>query len=232
MKKEKQDYSRSSLLLRSIALILLGIIGFGTLLFATAGTFRYWNTWLFLAAFFVPDTLLIIYLFINDQELLRKRLDSGENEKIQRIISLLYRLTGVVIMVLSGLDYRFGLSELPLPVIIGAAVIMVFGFTLSGVVMRQNRFASRTIEIQNGQKVIDTGLYSVIRHPMYLAGLLLYCPMPLVLDSVYVFILALILTPLLLVIRILNEEKVLKEQLEGYEEYMRKVPYRIIPFIW
>lgn len=232
MKKEKQKYSRSSLLLRSIALILLGIIGFGTLLFSSAGTFRYWNTWLFLAAFFIPDTLLIIYLFINDEELLRKRLGSGENEKIQRIFNLLYRLTGVVIMVLSGLDYRFGLSELPLPTIIGSAVIMVFGFSLSGVVMHQNRFASRTIEIQKGQKVIDTGLYSVIRHPMYLAGLLLYCPMALVLDSFYVFILALILTPLLLVIRILNEEKVLKERLEGYEEYMRKVPYRIIPLIW
>lgn len=232
MTKEKQDYSGSSLLIRSITLILLGFVSFGTLLFVSAGTFGYWNTWLFLAAFFVPDTLLIIYLFIKDQELLRKRLDSGEKEKIQRLFSLLYRMTGVLIMVLSGLDYRFGLSQLPLPIIIAAAVLMVAGFLLSGVVMRQNSFASRTIEIQEGQKVIDTGLYSVIRHPMYLAGLLLYCPMPLVLDSLYVFIPALILTPLLFVIRILNEEKVLREQLEGYEEYMRKVPYRIIPYIW
>lgn len=232
MKKEKQDYSGYSLLVRSIVLIFLGIIGFGTLLFVSAGTFRYWNTWLFLAAFFVPDTLLILYLFINDQELLRKRLDSGEKEKIQRLFSLLYRVTGVLIMVLSGLDYRFGLSKMPLPIIIAAALIMVFGFSLSGVVMRQNRFASRTIEVQNGQKVIDTGLYSVIRHPMYLAGLLLYCPMPLVLDSLYVFILAMVLTPLLFVLRIHNEEKVLMEELEGYEEYMRKVPYRIIPYIW
>ncbi|MBI9098138.1 MAG: isoprenylcysteine carboxylmethyltransferase family protein [Spirochaetaceae bacterium] len=232
MNDKKQNKSKYSLMIKSIILILLGITGFGSLLFISAGTFRYWNTWLFLAAFFIPDILLIIYLFFKDPELLRKRLNSDEKEKVQALVSLLYRLTGVLVMLLSGLNYRFGWSEVPIPAVIGAAVIMVLGFSLSGVVMRQNRFASRTIEIQNGQKVIDTGLYSVIRHPMYLSGLLLYCPMPLVLGSVYVFILTLIITPFLMAIRILNEEKVLKEQLAGYEEYMQKVPYRMIPFIW
>ena len=232
MNDNSRNKSRRALLIKSTILILLGIAGFGSLLFVSAGTFRYWNTWLFLAAFFIPDLLIVIYLYLEDPELLRKRLNSNEKEKIQIIVSFLYRLTGVAIMLLSGLDYRFDWSNVPLPVVFGAAVIMVAGFSLSGVVMHQNRFASRTIEIQNGQKIIDTGLYSVIRHPMYLSGLLLYCPMPLVLGSIYVFILALLVTPLLLIIRIINEEEVLKEQLEGYEEYMQKVPYRMIPFIW
>jgi protein-S-isoprenylcysteine O-methyltransferase Ste14 len=135
-------------------------------------------------------------------------------------------------MIIPGLDFRFHWSHVPVWLVIVASTIMLFGFIMVVIVMKQNIYTSRTIEIQEGQKLIDSGLYSIVRHPMYLFGLIVICSMPLILGSVYAFMPLIILCPLLFIIRILNEEKVLKDNLNGYKEYMEKVKYRLIPYIW
>jgi protein-S-isoprenylcysteine O-methyltransferase Ste14 len=135
-------------------------------------------------------------------------------------------------MIIPGLDFRFHWSHVPVWLVIVASTIMLFGFIMVVIVMKQNIYTSRTIEIQEGQKLIDSGLYSIVRHPMYLFGLIVICSMPLILGSVYAFMPLIIFCPLLFIIRILNEEKVLKDNLNGYKEYMEKVKYRLIPYIW
>ena len=150
----------------------------------------------------------------------------------KQIFNLIFRITVIITLITSGLDYRFQWSNISILLVITSATIIIFGFILSFVVMKQNSYASRVIEIQKGQKIIDTGLYSIIRHPMYLSAVLIFCPTPLVLGSFYAFILCIIIIPFLFVIRILNEEKVLQQNLIGYTKYMKKVKYRLIPFIW
>jgi len=219
--------------------IIVGLIRFilvflvcSFILFFSAGSIKYLNAWIFIGSFFLPGFLIIIYLAIKDPELSRKRLKNQEKEKTQKIFSLILRTTAIIVFIISGLDYRFQWSNISIWLVITSATIMIFGFILSFVVMKQNSYASRVIEIQKEQKIIDTGLYSVIRHPMYLAAILIFCPIPLVLGSFYAFILCIIIVPFLLVIRIMNEEKVLQQNLIGYTEYMKKVKYRLIPFIW
>ena len=223
--------SKSEIIVGLIRFILVSLI-FSFILFFSAGSIKYFNGWIFIGSFFLPDFLIIIYLAIKDPELLLKRLKSQEKEKTQKIFNLIFRITAIIILITSGLDYRFQWSNIPIWLVITSATIMIFGFILSFVVMKQNRYASRVIEKQKGQKIIDTGLYSVIRHPMYLSAILIFCPTPLVLGSFYAFILCIIIVPFLLAIRIMNEEKVLQQNLMGYPEYMKKVKYRLIPFIW
>jgi len=229
---ENNTINKPKLIIAGLIRFILVLIVFSILLIFSAGSFKYWNAWIFIGSFFLPDLLLIIYLVIKDPELLQKRLKIKEKEKTQKIFNIYYYITATFTLIISGLDFRFQWSNIPICLVITSAAIMIFGFIISFIVMKQNIYASRVIEIQKGQKLIDTGLYSVVRHPMYLSAIIIFCPMPLVLGSFYAFIMIVIIVPLLLLIRILNEEKVLKHYLNGYEEYMKKVKYRLIPFIW
>ncbi|HOW57070.1 MAG TPA: isoprenylcysteine carboxylmethyltransferase family protein [Smithellaceae bacterium] len=209
------------------ALILISL-----LLFPSAGSLNFWNAWLFISALFLLEILALIYFAVKDPELLQKRLKIKEKEKTQKTFSFLYLIMFIITLIFSGLDFRYRWSAVPLWLTIAAAVIMIAAFFMILLVMKQNRYASRIIEIQNGQQVINSGLYSVIRHPLYLFATIFFCSIPLVLGSLYALILLAIPTPLVLTIRIKNEEAVLRNNLAGYQEYMKKVKYRLIPFIW
>ena len=210
---------------------IFSVIFVALLLFVPAGTFSYWNAWLFLAALFAPMLFALVYLYLKDPELLQKRIKTKEKEKTQKVYLVLSVFTILIAFIIPGLDYKYHWSAIPTWTVIPATAIMIFGYYLFFMVMRQNSYASRVIEIQQGQKVIDSGLYSIVRHPMYLAATILFCATPIVLGSLYAFI-PVVFIPLLFVIRILNEEKVLKQNLTGYSDYTKKVKYRLIPFIW
>ena len=209
----------------------MGLIFVGALLFLPAGSFKFWNAWLYIAALFIPMFFVLIYLVLYDPELLEKRMRLDEKEKPQRFYVKSSIIVTILIYILPGFDFRFQWSSVPLFVVIASTVVMLIGYFMFFMVMRQNSYASRVIEIQEEQKLIDTGLYSVVRHPMYMAATILFGFSPLVMGSYYALI-PMIFLPVLLIIRIKNEEKVLKNGLKGYEEYMKKVRYRMIPFIW
>ncbi len=203
----------------------------GALIFIPAGSLKFWNGWLFLAVFFMPWFFSIFYLGVKDPELLKKRSNLKERDRTQMSIQVISFVFYIAVLVIPGLDHRFGWSKVPVLLVWLSAAATLAGFIMCIIVMRQNRYASRVIEIQDDQKLIDTGLYSVVRHPMYLSLIILFVFSPLVLGSFYGLIPTAFI-PLLLVIRILNEEKVLREQLAGYREYTQKVRYRLIPHIW
>lgn len=211
--------------------ITFTVIILGALLFGPAGSFRYWNGWLFMVALFAPMTLAVVYLYKKDRSLLEKRMKLREKEKQQRAFVKLSLLWFLISFAIPGFDYRFGWSHVPVWLIVGSCIVMVSGYILFMVATVQNTFASRVVEIQMNQRVIDTGLYSVVRHPMYMAALIIYMPCPLVLGSYYALI-PTILLPLLLVYRIKNEEKVLQAGLAGYTVYAKRVRFRLIPFVW
>jgi len=211
--------------------LALGVIAIGVLLFAPAGSLRYWNGWLFMVALFVPMTFAMAYFYRRDRSLLEKRLRLREKQTEQRTYVKLSLLWFLISFLVPGFDYRFGWSEVPIGLVVASVVVMVFGHALFMVVMVQNAFASRVIEIQENQRVIDTGLYSVVRHPMYMAATIMYMAWPLVLGSYYALI-PMMLLPALLVYRIKNEEAVLRAGLDGYTEYAERVRYRLIPFVW
>ncbi len=224
--------NRKSEIIREFIRFIFILLFFTFLIFFSAGSIKYLNGWIFVGAFFLPDLIILIYLAIKDPDLLQKRLDDQEEEKTQKFFIHSFRITALSILIVSGLDYRFQWSDISIWLVITSAIIIVLGFILSFIVMKQNSYASRTIEIQKGQKLIDNGLNSVIRHPMYLSAILIFCPVPLVLGSIYAFLLGIVIIPFLFIIRIMNEEKVLQQDLMGYADYMKKVKYRIIPFIW
>lgn len=203
----------------------------GLVLFLPAGTIYYPNAWLFMALLFIPMLILGVILFCKEPELLKKRLNSKEKETTQIGVVLLSLVMFVGSFVLAGLDFRYGWSEIPSGVVIVAAVLQLAGYGLYGEVMRENAYLSRTVEVQENQKVIDTGLYGIIRHPMYTATILLFMAMPIVLGSWIAFFVMLVY-PIIIIFRIGNEEKVLEQGLEGYCEYKQRVRYRLIPFIW
>ena len=209
----------------------MSIVLVGLLIFIPAGSLKFWNGWLFIGALFIPMLGVMIYLLIRDPDLLAKRMKTKEKEKTQKRYLFFSIIVSLIIFIVPGLDFRYGWSDVPLPVVLISTLIMVAGYLMFFTVMRQNTFASRVIEIQDEQKLIDTGLYSLVRHPMYSGAIVLFGFSPLVLGSFYALI-PVIFIPLLLVIRIKNEEKVLLEGLKGYDEYMKKVKYRIIPLIW
>ena len=222
---------RSALAWQALAKGVGGLAVMALLLFLPAGSWGYWQAWLFLGLLFVPMTCVATWLLVREPELLAKRLSSKEQEKAQRQVVALSALMFVAGFLLAGFDQRFGWSEMPAWVVAIAAVVMLCGYGLYAEVMRENAFLSRTVEVQENQKVISTGLYGIVRHPMYAATLVLYLAMPIVLGS-WVALIPFLAYPLIIARRIRNEEQVLEEGLAGYREYEQQVRYRLIPFIW
>jgi len=222
---------QSKLLIQAITKFLMGLIMVSILLFLPAGTIHYWNAWLFMGVLFIPMFIAGLILLLKSPNLLSKRLNVKEKETEQKQVIGLSLLMFVGGFIVAALDFRYSWSKLPDWVIIAAMIIFLISYGLYAEVMRENAYLSRTIEVQENQKVIDTGLYGIVRHPMYFVTVLLFLSMPFILGSVYAFIIFLIY-PLILVKRIKNEEAILREELTGYAEYTKKVKYRIIPFIW
>ena len=219
------------LFFEAIIKYLLGVVLVGLLIFLPAGTMSYLNGWIFMVILFIPMFIVGIILMIKNPKLLKERLDSKEKQKEQSLIIKLSGLMFIIGFALAGLDYRFGWIELPNFVSYVAAVIFVLSYIMYGEVLRENATLSRTIKVEENQNVVDTGLYGLIRHPQYSASIVLFLAMPLVLGSLVSFFVFLFY-PVLIVSRIINEEKVLEKELKGYKEYKNKVKYRLIPFIW
>lgn len=220
-----------SLFSQAIAKFTAGLVLVGLLVFLPAGTLNYWNGWLFMGILFVPMFLAGLVMLKKSPDLLRKRLQNKEQESEQRTVIALSALMFLGGFITAGLDRRFGWSHMPVWLIWVSAALFLCSYVLYAEVLRENAYLSRTIEVQQGQKVVDTGLYGVVRHPMYAATLLLFLSMPLILGSWPAFVIFLAY-PAIIVKRLLNEEQVLKQGLDGYEAYTRKVRWRLIPFIW
>ncbi len=221
----------TKLFLQALLKFTLGVVLVGVLIFLPAGTLAFFNGWLFMGILFIPMFVAGIVMMFKNPDLLKKRLNAKEKEGEQSLVVKLSGLMFIAGFVVAGLDYRFGWCPLPQGVAIGAAVFFLVAYVLYAEVLRENTYLSRTIEVQENQKVIDTGLYGIVRHPMYSATLLLFLAMPLVLGSVFSFIVFL-LYPLLIAKRLKNEEALLEKELDGYRKYKQKVKYRLIPFIW
>lgn len=219
------------LFLEAITKFLLGVVLVGALIFLPAGTFSFFNGWLFMGVLFIPMFFAGIVMIFKNPNLLKSRLDAKEKQQEQ---NLLIKLSGLVFLagfIVAGLGYRFHWYSLPTGVVISATVVFLIAYILYAEVLRENTYLSRTIEVQENQKVIDTGLYGVVRDPMYSVTLLLFLSMPIVLGSVYSFLIFLTY-PFIIAKRIKYEEAFLEKELDGYCEYKHKVKYRLIPFIW
>ncbi len=208
-----------------------GVALLGLLIFLPAGTFNYWQGWLLMGILFIPMFIAGLVMMKKNPELLKKRLNAKEEEKEQKQVILLSGFMFLAAFVLAGLNFRFQWLLLPDWAVWAAAVLFLLAYALYAEVLRENTYLSRTIEVQAEQKVIDTGLYGIVRHPMYAATLILFLSMPLVLASPLSFLVTLLYIPIISK-RMKNEEEVLKQGLKGYDAYMQKVRYRVIPFIW
>lgn len=224
-------YTKKQLLFSALARYITGLVFIAAILFIPAGSITFWNAWLFIGILFIPMLFVIIYLVFRDPDLLYKRLKTRENEKTQKIVVLLTSVIFLSGFIISGLDFRFQWSAVPLPVVLISALIVLTGYIIFFIVMRQNSYASRVVEIQERQKVIDTGLYGIVRHPMYCAAIMIFMFMPLLLGSFYALI-PLIVFPFQMGTRMKNEEEMLEKGLDGYAEYKKKVRYKVIPFLW
>ena len=219
------------LFIQAITKFIVGFIVIALLLFIPAGTLNYWNAWLFICILFVPMFIVGITLMIKNPDLLRKRLNTKEKESEQEILLLIGGVMFICGFVISGLNYRFKWIILSKWIVFVASIIFLFAYVLYAEVLRENMYLSRIIEVQENQKVIDTGLYGIVRHPMYSSTILLFLSIPLVLGSLLSFLIFLIY-PVIIAKRITNEEQVLEQGLKGYSEYKNKVKYKVIPFIW
>ena len=219
------------LLVSGLTKFICGILGVGLLVFLPAGTLEFKSGWLFMAVLFVPILIMGIALFLKAPELLKKRLNSKEKENTKKGVVAFSGIVFLLGFILAGLDFRFSWSFVPKWLVITAVILFFASYLIYAEVMRENAYLSRTIEVAENQTVIDTGLYSVVRHPMYMATILMFLMIPLILGSLISFI-VLLGYPLINAVRINNEEKVLTEQLKGYAEYKQKVKYKAIPFIW
>ncbi len=219
------------LFVEAITKFLLGILLVGLLVFLPAGTFSFFNGWLFMAILFIPMFLAGIVMVFKNPNLLKSRLNAKEKQKAQSAVVKLSGFMFLLGFVVAGLNFRFGWYMLPNSIVTLGTVIFLVAYILYAEVLRENIYLSRTIEVQKNQKVIDTGLYGIVRHPMYLATVLLFLSMPIVLGSLYSFLIFLIY-PFIIAKRIKHEEKFLEKELVGYLEYKQKVKYRLIPFIW
>lgn len=215
----------------AITKFLLGLGLVGLLIFLPAGTLAFFNGWLLIGILFVPMFIAGIIMMFKNPELLKKRLNAKEKQKEQSLVIKLSGLMFLLGFIVAGLDFRFGWYTLPRIIVIISTILFLMAYILYAEVLRENTYLSRTIEVFENQRVIDTGLYSIVRHPMYSATLFLFLSIPLVLGSVYAFIVFL-LYPVIIVIRIKYEEEFLEKELSGYIEYKKKVKYRLIPFIW
>ena len=216
---------------QAIGKVLAGLLLVALLLFLPAGTLRWQNAWLLIALLFVPMITAGFVMMKKSPELLKKRLNAKEAEGEQREVVALSGLMFIAAFVLAGLNFRFGWIVLPRWIVLAASVVFLLAYGLYAEVLRENEYLSRTIEVQEHQTVVDTGLYGIVRHPMYAATLLLFPAMPLILGSPLSFCILLLYIPII-VKRIHNEEDVLKDGLEGYAEYMTRVKYRLVPGIW
>ncbi len=221
----------AQLFIQALGKFFLGLIVVGVLLFVPAGTLDYWQGWLFVALLFVPMFIAGVVLMFRNPELLRKRLEAKEEEKEQKWVVALSGLLFIAMFVVAGLNRRYLWWVLPDWAVYSAAVLFLVGYLLYAEVLRENVWLSRTIEVQEHQKVVDTGLYGIVRHPMYAATLILFLTMPLVLASPWAFVIMLFYIPVIDK-RIRNEEMVLEEGLEGYKEYKKRVRYKVVPFVW
>ena len=215
----------------AIAKFIVGVVLVGVLLFLPAGTLHYWSGWLLMGILFVPMFAAGLVMLAKNPDLLRSRLDAKEKQKDQQLVVKLSGLMFLAGFIVAGLGVRFGWYILPRWVSLCAAAGFLLAYVLYAEVLRENTYLSHTIEVQQGQKVIDTGLYGMVRHPMYSATLLLFLSMPLVMGSVYAFVIFLVY-PFLIAARIRGEEAFLEQELDGYAAYKQKVKYRLVPFIW
>ena len=216
---------------QAISKFILGAVVIGILIFLPAGTFHYWNAWLLIGILFVPMFFAGIVMMSKNPELLKKRLNAKEQQAEQNLVIKLSGLMFVTGFIIAGLNFRFEWVMIPDWISWIAAVVFLFSYVLYAEVLRENTYLSRTVEVQQGQRVIDTGLYGIVRHPMYSVTIVLFLSMPLVLGSIFSFVIFLVY-PIIIAKRIENEEIVLEKSLEGYAEYKKAVKYKIIPFVW
>ena len=219
------------LFLSALEKYVMGLLFMAVLVFWPAGSLKFWNGWLLVGLLFVPMLILGIVLFIKAPELLKKRLNAKEKSADQQGVVAVSGLMFLGGFIVAGLDHRLSWSAVPDWVVIAASAVFLISYALYAEVMRENAYLSRTIEVQEGQRVIDTGLYGIVRHPMYAVTLWLFLAIPLLLGSWYALILF-VVYPAVIAVRIRGEEKLLEEELPGYKEYKKKVKYRMIPFIW
>ena len=216
---------------QALTKFFFGLIIICILLFIPAGTLNYPNGWLFIALLFVPMFIVGIIMFFKSPELLKRRLNAKEEQDEQKIVLLISGIMFLLAFVLAGLNFRFGWHKLPNMLVIIASIIFLLSYLMYGEVLRENVYLSRTVEVSDNQEVVDTGLYGLVRHPMYTSTIFLFLSMPLVLGSIYSFIVMLIY-PIVIIFRIKNEEEVLEDELMGYKEYKEKVKYRLVPYLW
>jgi protein-S-isoprenylcysteine O-methyltransferase Ste14 len=222
------------LLVQAVAASLSGLLFFGVLLFWPAGTFDYWQAWVFIALFTVVSFGPTMYWGLRKPEVLQRRMRSGplaETRTAQKVATVGILVTVVAMVVVSALDHRFGWSNVPTTLVIVGDVLVVVGLGMSMLVVNQNNYAAATITVEEHQPVISTGLYGLVRHPMYVGALIMMVGMPLALDS-YWAVLTVIPSVAVLAMRIDDEEKMLRQELAGYDEYTRKVHYRLVPGVW
>lgn len=221
----------SKLFVHAIMKFLSGLLLIGFLLFLPAGTISWPQAWLMIGILFLPMFIAGLIMMKKSPDLLKKRLNVKESQAEQKEVIVLSGLMFLASFVVAGLNYRFSWIRLPMWVSYVAAVVFLLAYALYAEVLRENVWLSRTVEVQENQKVVDTGLYSVVRHPMYMSTLFLFLSMPLVLGSVISFVILLLYIPILAK-RIRNEEQVLENGLAGYSEYRRRIRYKVIPFVW
>ena len=219
------------LFFQALSKFIIGFIIICALLFIPAGTLDYPNGWLFIALLFIPMFFAGIVMLFKSPDLLRRRLNAKEEEDEQKTVILVSGIIFLLAFILAGLNFRFEWFHLPSMVVIIASVIFLLAYIMYAEVLRENEYLSRTVEVSENQKVVDSGLYGLVRHPMYTSTIFLFLSMPLVLDSIFSFIVMLVY-PIIIIFRIRNEEKVLENELAGYKEYKEKVKYKLIPFLW
>ena len=208
-----------------------GLLLVGLLIFLPAGTIAYIDGWLFIGLLFVPMLIAGFVMLAKSPEFLKKRLDAKEKQAAQKCVLVFSGLMFIAGFVVAGLDFRFGWSHMPDWVVIIASVLFLAAYALYAEVMRENAYLSRTIKVEEGQTVVDTGLYGIVRHPMYAVTILLFLMIPLVLGSWYALI-VFAFYPAIIIVRLKDEEELLTRELAGYAAYKQKVKYRILPFIW
>ena len=223
--------SQAELIKLVIVRFLVVLLALSAMFFLPAGTWAYWEAWVYLAILFIPVFFVLIYLLKNEPELLVRRMRLREKEAQQKLIIKLSYIPFLLAYLLPGFNKRFGWSNVPVWVIVAADILVLLGYGLIVLVFRENRYASRIVEVEQGQAVISSGPYAVIRHPMYLGAILLYVLSPLALGSYWAMIPSILIIPVI-VARIWNEESVLVRDLKGYQEYMQKTRYRLIPGLW
>ena len=223
--------NKTKLLIDALGKYIAGLVLVSVLLFLPAGTVCYPNGWLFILLLFSPMFILGVVLFVKSPELLKKRIEAKEKRDTQNKVVSVSALSFIISFITAGLDYRFEITVVSDITVIIASVVLLISYGLYAEVMRENTYLSRTIKVQDDQKVVDTGLYGIVRHPMYMATIFLFLSIPIILGSWISFAIMLVY-PIAIIVRIKDEEALLESELKGYKEYKNKVKYRLIPFVW